>query len=224
MVGMSLISTFYVGPAKEIAAALRDRPETADEEFPSLQTSALFQSGIDAACRELGRIRGKRSAGLNRYVAEVLDGDGEESQVVRLKPAFVTTFAALTKTEAAEISRRLVEKDEQEDHAFRQRQFALASKPIQSKRDLLALIIMPVFAWSMALRMGTTSRAAILIGAVAGLAFLALTFLVLPWIRRRKISPERSSQDDYAPSLSEIAELCRKAERDGLDVVYEWSL
>lgn len=221
---MSLISTFYAGPVKDVATAIRDRPATADEEFPSAQASGLFQPGIDGACRELGKLRGKRAEGLKRYVAEVLDGDGEESQVVRLAPAFVKAFAALTEAEASEISRRLVEKDAQEDRADRERRLALASKPIQSRLDVVALVITPVLAWSFALRFGAGRKAALVVGAAVGVAFFALTFLVLPWVRRRKIPPERPSDTDYAPELGELAELCRKAERERLDLVYEWSL
>lgn len=221
---MSLISTFYAGPVKDVAAAIRDRPATADEEFPSAQASGLFQPGIDGACRELGKLRGKRAEGLKRYVAEVLDGDGEESQVVRLAPAFVKAFAALTEAEASEISRRLVEKDAQEDRGDRERRLALASKPIQSRLDVVALVITPVLAWSFALRFGAGRKAALVVGAAVGVAFFALTFLVLPWVRRRKIPPERPSDTDYAPELRELAELCRKAEREKLDLVYEWSL
>lgn len=48
---MSLISTFYAGPGKDVADAIRDRAATADQEFPSAQASGLFQPGVDAACR-----------------------------------------------------------------------------------------------------------------------------------------------------------------------------
>ncbi|HSN92021.1 MAG TPA: hypothetical protein VLS93_12395 [Anaeromyxobacteraceae bacterium] len=103
---MALISTFHAGPVEGVAAAIRDRPATADQEFPSAQASGLFQPGIDQACRELGELRGQR-------------------------------------------------------------------------------------------------------------------------VRRRKIPPERPSRGDgaeYAPELRDLAELCRKAEREKLDLVYEWSL
>jgi hypothetical protein len=213
---MGLVSTFYAGSAKEVAAALRERAAAADYEFSSLHTSALFQPGIDAACRELVRMRGKRPSGLKRYIAEVLDGDREESQVVRLDPAFVTTFGTLTNVEAVEISRRLAEKEQEEDGAFRQRQLEAVSRPFQSKRDLLALVLMPIFAWHMSLRSGTSPRAAVLVGSAAGVAFLALTIVVLPWARRRKVPPARAARDDHAPTLNELAGLCRRAERAGL--------
>jgi hypothetical protein len=224
---MSLISTFHAGPVSDVAAAIRDRPATADEEFPSAHASGLFQPGIDDACRELGKLRGKRPQGLKRYVAEVLDGDGEESQVVRLAPAFVKAFATLTDAEASEISRRLVEKEAQEDRSSRARLVALASKPIQSRLDVVALMLMPVLGWHFALRFGARMTVALVVGATVGIAFLALTFVVLPWVRRRKIPPERPSRADgtgYVAELRDLAELCRKAERERLDLVYEWSL
>lgn len=224
---MGLISTFYAGPVKDVAAAIRDRPATADEEFPSAQASGLFQPGIDGACRELGKLRGKRAEGLNRYVAEVLDGDGDESQVVRLTPAFVKAFAQLTEAEASEISRRLVEKEAQEDRESRARLLALASKPIQSRKDVVALALMPILAWHFALRSGAGKNTAVVVGVAVGLAFVALTFLVLPWVRRRKIPPERASGAGgaaYASELRDVAELCRRAAREELDLVYEWRL
>lgn len=224
---MSLISTFYAGPAKDVAAAIRDRPATADQEFPSAQASGLFQPGVDAACRELGKLRGKRANGLKRYVAEVLDGDGDESQVVRLAPAFVKLFAELTEAEASEISRRLVAQEAQEDRASRARRLALASKPIQSKLDVVALVIAPIFGWRFASRFGAGRNTALAVGAGVGVAFVALTFLVLPWVRRRKLQPERApgaGGTDHAPELRDLAELCRKAQREELELVYEWSL
>jgi hypothetical protein len=228
---MSLISTFYAGAAPEIATAVRERPATADAEFASVDlgvritdTSGLFADQIDAACRELARMRGKRPVGMKRFIAEVLDGDGEEAQVVRLAPAFVKAFAALTEPETSELSRRLADREAEQDREFRERMLQLASRPIQSKFDYVALVIVPLFTWGFMRRAGAGSTPSVLVAVAVGGAFVALTFLVLPWVRRRKIPAEKPSSLDYTRALAALAGLCRKAERERLDLVYEWSL
>lgn len=128
-------------------------------------------------------------------MAEVLTGD-DESRLVRLTPAFVNAFAHITGAEAGGIARRLVERDAQENRAFRARGLARASRPIQSRLDLLALGLAPVFAWHFALKSGAGMQAAMLTGAAVGTALAALAFFVLPAVRRRRILSQRAPLDD----------------------------
>lgn len=223
---MGLLSTFYAGSVEDMAAAIRDRPASADQEFPSVHASSLFLPGIDDACRELSRLRGNPVEGLKAYVAEVLTG-GDESELVRLTPAFVNAFSQLTDAEAGAVAQSLVERDTRENREFRARILARASKPIQSRLDFVALILAPVFAWHFAGKIGASMHAAVLAGVTVGIVFAAISFFVLPAVRRRRILSEWAPLDngsDYRSELMSIAELCRRAQREGLDVLYDWSL
>ncbi len=222
---MSLISSFYAGKAVEIVQAIRagaaDPPGALTHE-QSVSLSSLDRLTIDrldAALRELAMIRGQRPVGLKGYVADTFDGDGEESWLVRLAPRFARALAALTDEEAAEVSRRLAEKELEEDGAFRARILAQASRPIQSWRDWVALAAMPLVAFRF-----SRSWA---VSAAVGVAFVLLTILVLPAVRRRKLRrrhPSAAAPDDLRPALADLAEFCRRVEREELDLVYEWSL
>jgi hypothetical protein len=220
---MSLISTFYLGPAADVARAIRERPATATTEFPSsdLSVSILERGGltvdqIEAACAALGELRGARDSTVSVGAGDILDGDGDERQVVRITPAFVAAFASLTDAEAEQLSRRLLERELADAREFNDRRRRMALRPFQSRLDYAAFVLVAAFAW-------LESRSFLVTLAVTG-AFALLAFFVLPRWRLRKISAPRAPDADFRPALLRIAEICRTAARARQDLVYEWSL
>lgn len=217
---MSVLSTFYVGPSAEIARAIRERLGQVDSEFPSLDLSyglsmpgGLVGDQIEAAYAALSRLRG--GGPRRRPIGKVLEG-GEESQVIRVAPDFVAAFSTLTEAEAEEVSRRLQEQEMEEERSEVERRRRLASRPLQSGLDLLALILVPLLVWA-------RSRS-VAWAAFVGIAFAILGLVVLPWWRRRKVPRVPTAPADHRPALLRMAEICRVASRSKQDLVYMWSL
>jgi len=219
---MGMTSYFRIGSAEAIAQALRQKAAFPLPEEESI-SSGLFPDDLDAVCRFLSTLRSAPVRTFAIYCGEALNGaqgDAEESgQVVPLKKSFVSLFGTLTDAEASEICTRLRQEqvDEAQEAYKRQSTYGARLRAIFWERsEFYGYIVVPPLLWFM------FRRVLVVIGAISFM--LAVDLILRPWLRRRKERPPKWPDDDYRGWLLKMAAICRRAEAQKKDLIYDWSL
>jgi len=219
---MGMTSYFRIGSAVAIAQALRQNAAACLPQEESV-SSGLFPDDLDAVCRILGALRSEPVGTFACYCGEPLNGsesdDEESGQVVRLNRTFVSLFGTLTDAEAGAISTRLRQEQfaEAQETYKRQSTYGATLRAIFSRRsEFYGYVVVPPFLWFV------FRRVLVVIGAISFM--LAVDLILRPWLRRREARPPEWPDDDYQGWLLDMAAICRRAEAQKKDLIYDWSL
>jgi hypothetical protein len=230
---MSLLSELYVGDKETILHyclnlnAGISLPASVEYHL-SLSTCGisnpnyLFITELDDIADWIALYKGIPSQGLKRYYSSILDGDESSesgSQVVVLDKLFACDLAALSRENIDVMVKSLEEKEAQETRDRNRIRVEVASRPIQSFMDVFTFPVVAFFAWF--------CTKSLLWTLVVLLLFCLFCFLLLPWVRVRKVKSRISTvreKRELGEMIHSLVDFARNAKGSSREIIYHWSL